>query len=116
LTMKRRTKELRFDIKTRETIAMRDSETCLFCSMYYQMPETIDSSNLTFDIMHFIPKSQGGLGIEQNGVYGCRYHHHLLDNGNKGLRSEMLGMMAEYLKGIYPDWNKENLIYKKTNY
>ena len=36
--------------------------------------------------MHIVNKSQGGLGIEQNGVLGCRYHHGLLDNGNKGLR------------------------------
>lgn len=50
------------------------------------------------DIMHYIPKSKQGLGIEQNGVLGCRYHHHLLDNGSKGLREEMLKMAKEYLR------------------
>lgn len=65
------------------------------------------------DIMHIVNKSQGGLGIEQNGVVGCRYHHGLLDNGNKGLRSEMLYMIEEYLGNCYPDWNRTSLIYEK---
>jgi hypothetical protein len=54
-----------------------------------------------------------GLGIEENGVCGCRYHHSLLDNGNKGLRQEMLSIMEEYLKSKYPDWDKDDLVYKK---
>ena len=65
------------------------------------------------DFMHYINKSAGGLGIEQNGVLGCRYHHMLLDNGNKGLREEMLQIMEKHLKKHYPGWNRENLIYKK---
>ena len=65
------------------------------------------------DIMHIVPKSQGGLGIEQNGVLGCRYHHTLMDNGNEGLRGEMLGYIEKYMKAIYPGWDKKNLVYKK---
>jgi len=68
------------------------------------------------DIMHYVPKSQLGLGIEQNGIEGCRYHHTMLDNGNKGRRLEMLAMMRDYLKSIYPNWNREKLIYRKSDY
>lgn len=68
------------------------------------------------DIMHFVNKSAGGLGIEQNGVLGCRMHHHLLDNGNKGLRAEMLEMMKEYLQSIYPDWSEDELYYRKDDF
>lgn len=65
------------------------------------------------DHMHIVNKSQGGLGVEKNGVIGCRYHHGLLDNGSKGLRSEMLEHIENYMKRIYPDWNRDYLVYKK---
>ena len=68
------------------------------------------------DIMHYINKSQGGLGIEENGVLGCRYHHGLLDNGNLGLRPEMLEIMKEHLMQQYPDWSKDKLVYKKWDF
>ena len=63
--------------------------------------------------MHYVNRSAGGLGIEQNGVVGCRYHHSLLDNGNKGYRKEMLADMKAYLQEQYPDWNEEDLYYSK---
>jgi predicted restriction endonuclease len=109
------TKLLQFDKATREKIVERDNYSCLFCKSGYHI-ENMNLSNLEFnifDIMHFIPKSKLGLGIEQNGVLGCRAHHHLLDNGNKGLRSEMLLIMEEYLKQCYEDWDKSKLVYKK---
>ena len=65
------------------------------------------------DIMHIVPKSQGGLGIEQNGVLGCRYHHTLMDNGNEDLRGVMLEYIEKYMQNLYPGWNKENLVYHK---
>ena len=68
------------------------------------------------DIMHYINKSQGGLGIEKNGVLGCRYHHGLLDNGNLGLRPEMLEIMKEHLMQQYPDWSEDGLVYKKWDF
>lgn len=115
--MSRYTKLLQFDKETRARVFERDNYTCLFCKMGYHT-ERKNMSSLefnVFDIMHFIPKSSLGLGIEENGVCGCRYHHHLLDNGNKGLREEMLLIMEEYLKSLYTDWNKEKLVYRKWN-
>lgn len=78
--------------------------------MLYHMP---DEPQYATDIMHIVNRSQGGLGIEQNGVFGCRFHHNLLDNGNKGLRKEMMQIIEEYMNRHYPDWNKNNLIYHK---
>lgn len=66
------------------------------------------------DIMHIVPKSQGGLGIEQNGAVGCRYHHHLMDNGNKGLRGEMLQLLGDYMRSQYPGWDRKDLFYNKA--
>ena len=111
--MKKRTRKLRFDKKAKEAIVQRDYGTCLFCNMEYHMHSTSQMGYEIMDIMHFIPKSHGGLGIEKNGVLGCRYHHMLMDNGSKGLREEMLKIMEEHLRAAYPGWNREELIFKK---
>ena len=113
--MSKHTKLLQFDKKTALKIAQRDKE-CLFCKMAYHMHSTTQLAYQIQDIMHFVNKSDGGLGIEQNGVLGCRYHHSLLDNGNKGLRQEMLEIMERHLKSIYKDWTREALVYKKYSF
>jgi hypothetical protein len=66
-----------------------------------------------FDVMHIVNRSQGGLGVEKNGVIGCRYHHMMLDNGNKGNRAEMLEHIRKYMRAIYPEWDETELYYKK---
>lgn len=109
--MKRRTKALQFSRKTIDDIAKRDG-ACIFCKTGYKMPERKDYTLFAFDIMHIVSKAQGGLGIEQNGVLGCRYHHNLLDASLN--RHEMMGMIDRYMKGLYPDWNREDLLYDKT--
>lgn len=109
------TRHLQFKKDTIREIQQRDNYSCLFCRIGYHC-ENFDPCNMnyiTHDIMHFIPKSKLGLGIPENGVEGCRYHHHLLDNGNLGLRTEMLKKMENYLKSIYPKWNKKDLVYRK---
>lgn len=110
------TRKLQFDQKTRKRIYERDRGSCIFCAAGYHMECTSGMLLEIKDIMHFIPRSQMGLGIEQNGAIGCRYHHDLLDNGNKGLRQEMLGHFEEYLKSRYPGWDKEKLVYRKYDF
>ena len=65
------------------------------------------------DIMHIVARSQLGLGVEQNGVLGCRYHHSLLDNGNKGLHREMDSMLQDYMRELYPGWTPNSVTYHK---
>ena len=65
------------------------------------------------DIMHIVNKSQGGLGIEENGVLGCRYHHNRLDNGNQGLREQMQEFIESYMKDLYSDWDRSKLVFDK---
>ena len=106
----KRTKATSFSKNTVAIIMQRDRYQCLFCRLgKYGKSEC----NWIQDIMHYVNRSAGGLGIEQNGVVGCRYHHSLLDNGNKGYRKEMLADMKAYLQEQYPDWNEEELYYKK---
>lgn len=110
--MHKRTKLLKFSKETIEKIVERD-EDCVFCKMGYST-EGADAFSLQIkDPMHIINKSQGGLGIEENGALGCRYHHHLLDNGNQGLRQQMQSDLETYMKSYYHDWNKSKLIYSK---
>lgn len=110
--MKKRTKALQFSQETINQIGQRD-ECCIFCKMWYHMPPKPRYENTILDIMHIVPKSQGGLGIAENGVLGCRYHHGLLDNGNKSLRAEMIGIIEDYMKDKYHNWDKSKLVYRK---
>ena len=110
------TRKLQFDTKTKKKIYERDHGTCIFCNMGYQNDCTSPMLLEIKDVMHFVPKSQMGLGIEQNGAIGCRYHHNMLDNGNKGKRQDMLNRFEAYLKAFYPDWEKEKLTYKKYDF
>lgn len=55
-----------------------------------------------------------GLGIEENIFTACKKCHDRQDNG---LNTEKYDKEAEdYLKSKYPNWNKENLIYKKYKF
>lgn len=117
--MKYRTKKnakYQFDMDIREEIWYRDDGGCIFCKMGYHMENKDPMQYQIKDIMHYINKSQGGLGIPQNGAVGCRYHHGLLDNGSRGLRAEMLEIFKEHLMQQYPDWNEEELIYDKWDF
>lgn len=102
-----------FSQKEREKIKKRDCNRCIFCTLGYHMENATWLGQNIQNIMHYIPRSKGGLGIEQNGALGCQYHHDMMDNGNKGLREEMLGILKGYLMGHYPEWKEEDLIYNK---
>lgn len=116
--MKKRTKKnmkYQFSKRTIQIITERD-RGCIFCRMGFHMKNQDQVLYQLMDIMHYINKSQGGLGVPENGAVGCRYHHGLLDNGNKGLREEMKEIFRSYLMQQYPDWKKEKLIYDKWNF
>ena len=72
------TRKLQFPKKTVEKICYRDHGECIFCSMGYYTECSSEMLLEIKDIMHYIPKSSMGLGIEQNGALGCRYHHGML--------------------------------------
>lgn len=86
----------------------RDSGCCIICGNNYNvMPNA-----------HYIPRSKGGLGIEQNIVTLCtelteNKCHRKFDFGTAEEREEIGEKIREYLMSIYPEWNEEDLIYKK---
>ena len=67
---------------------------------------------------HVISRSNGGLGIEENIVTLCtelteKKCHEKFDKGTQTEREEIRKKIIRYLKSKYPNWNEENLIYKK---
>ena len=110
--MKRKTE---FNAKTRNRIKERDGG-CIFCMQQYHTKNATWLDLNTFSIMHYIPRSKGGLGIEENGAVGCNYHHFMMDNGKEGRREEMLGIFKEYLMRRYPGWDESKLTYSKWGF
>lgn len=98
-----RTKATAIQKYVKEFVWYRDKRRCIFCGKLVP----IFNANA-----HFIPRSSGGKGIEENMFTACDFCHNEQDNG---LNTKEYDKKAEnYLKGIYGSkWNKESLIYKK---
>ena len=88
--MSKQARAREFNAASRQIIKERDLYQCIFCRMEYHMEDVTWYGQQLQSIMHYIPRSRGGLGIPQNGALGCQSHHEMLDNGNKGRREEML--------------------------
>ena len=102
-----------FSQKSREEIFLRDLGQCIFCRNKYHMEEATWLGKEMLSVMHFVPRSKGGLGIPENGALGCAYHHDMLDNGYRGRREEMLEIFGNYLRNKYPGWDEGRLTYDK---
>lgn len=99
----KRTKALEISKKTKLIVWERDNHKCVFCGM--EVPWQCANS-------HFIKRSHGGLGIQQNILTNCPSCHHKFDDTIE--RKEMLVKAEKYLKSKYRKWNKEDLFYKKV--
>lgn len=99
----KQTKAKDIDIKIKIKVWERDSHCCIFCGK----PVKVSYANA-----HFIPRSAGGLGLEENIFTACENCHIEQDNG---LNTNDYDLKVEnYLKGIYGvNWDKSKLIYKK---
>ena len=63
---------------------------------------------------HYIPRSKGGKGIEENILTLCRYTcHERYDRGSGDDRENMRLRFKEYLRSKYPEWDESKLIYYK---
>jgi 5-methylcytosine-specific restriction endonuclease McrA len=86
--------------KVRQAVYERDNGICVICREKQGLPN-----------MHYIPRAQLGLGIEQNIVCGCLKCHAEYDNGK--YRKHHGEVIKTYLQSKYENWNEEDLIYHK---
>ena len=107
-------RQTEYTAAARKKIHERDREMCVFCAIGYAMPEDLSATRPALQIMHIVPRSQLGKGVEENGALGCVWHHNMLDNGNAGNRREMLAILEERMRYFYPGWSRAKVTYRKT--
>ena len=97
--MHRMTRACKITQAVREAVYARDGH-CIVCGSHDGIPNA-----------HFIPRSHGGLGIEENIVTLCPKCHFEFDNGH--YRKEYRTLIMNYLKSKYPEWDEQKLIFRK---
>ena len=106
--MRKDTKARDFSKKVKMAISERDSidgwPCCVYCG-------SAAPGQLAWSNAHFIARSQGGLGIPENGLTLCPECHRRYDQTAD--RAEMRVFFREYLRMNYYDWNENDLIYRK---
>lgn len=96
----KRTKATSISTQTAQTVWLRDKGVCVLCGA------------MGSPTAHFIARSQGGLGIEQNIVTLCDRCHHRYDQTTE--REQIREMLRNYLKSKYADWDERKLVYKNN--
>lgn len=97
----RRAKACAIPSYVKQTVYNRDSGRCVYCGRP-GLPEA-----------HYIPRSKGGLGVQENVLTLCRPCHDRFDNGDRQTREGMREFFREYLMTQYPEWDEEKLIYRR---
>lgn len=98
----KRAKACDIPIAVKKKVFIRDEGFCVVCGR-----AGIPNS-------HYIKRSDGGLGIEQNVVCMCINCHNAYDNGKDKKKVKMIhDKVKKYLKRQYKGWKEDNLYYKK---
>ena len=105
--MNKQTKATSIPKAVKDRVFLRDNGECVWCGRRggYVFPEA-----------HFVPRSKGGLGIEENILTLCRPCHTRFDSGDLEDRLRMREMFRDYLKAHYPGWDETKLIYHKGDF
>lgn len=102
----KRTKATNISPKVKQKVWERDQGRCVICGNNYNvMPNS-----------HFIRRSQGGLGIEQNVFTACTNFtpnkcHTRWDQYK--CTPEEIQRVKNHFKSHYENWNEKDLIYDK---
>lgn len=100
--MHKMTKATAIPAAVKLAVFARDRGYCVVCGSPFGLP-----------CAHVVRRSMGGMGIEQNIVTLCPTCHREFDEGRN--RDVYEVKIIAYLKGFYPGWNREDMIYKKEN-
>lgn len=98
--MHKRTRACQIPKSVKEVVWRRDNERCVGCGRWVPVECAC---------AHYIARSHGGLGIEENILTLCPDCHQAFDNGKK--RSELKEVYGEYLRTHYGA--NKRLVYKK---
>lgn len=93
----RRTKALEIPPQVKKAVFERDGGACVWCAKRGE------------PCAHYIPRSQGGLGIEENTLtlcWGCHMEYDQTPN-----REKMRKFFKSYLMSKYANWDEKNLKY-----
>lgn len=99
----KRAKALAICNTVKQAVYDRDGGVCIWCGRR-GYPEA-----------HYIPRSKGGLGIEENILTLCRGCHDHYDHGSRFERECMREEFEKHLRGHYPDWDEEKLYYRRDS-
>lgn len=106
----KRSKSTNISMSVKKKVFERDNGCCVICGNNYNvMPNA-----------HYIPRSKGGLGIEENIVTLCtelteNKCHRKYDFGTFEEREKIGYKIKKYLQSKYEDWDEDKLVYKKWN-
>jgi hypothetical protein len=94
--------------KVKQIVWERDGGRCVVCG----------NNRNVMPNAHYIPRSKGGLGIEENIVTLCteltpNKCHRRYDFGTKAEHDMIHEKIKTYLQSKYPDWDETKLIYRK---
>ena len=104
----RKSKATDIPMSVKKRVWERDNGCCVICGNNYNvMPNA-----------HYIPRSKGGLGIEQNIFTACTRLtdndcHYKFDNGTKEEKEKLKKIVSDHFKSIYPNWSEDKLYYNK---
>lgn len=98
--MSNRSKACAISAKVRKKAYIRDNGECIFCGASYPHMQ----------IAHYIPRSQGGLGIIENVGVTCIYCHTKLDSGTN--RKPMMKTFKLHLLKKHPNFKDKDRVYK----
>lgn len=98
--MHKMTRACQISTKVKQKVRERDNDVCVLCGSPYGEPNA-----------HYIARSHGGLGVEENTLTLCYKCHTAYDNSaNRRCIKEIL---KNHLRKHYPDWDEERLVYRK---
>lgn len=108
--MRNETRYTAIPAKVKHAVAIRDEVDGLPCCLICGTPAP-PSAYTAFSCAHYIPRSAGGKGVEENVVTLCPRCHSMYDQGIDRKNTKIF--LANYLKSKYHDWDENKLIYKK---
>lgn len=112
--MHKMTKATAIPESVKRKVYYRDNCRCVVCGKFIRYDEETNTYYGGGPNAHYIRRSRGGRGIEENIVTLCNECHHDFDNGFK--RESIGSWLSEYLDKWYPDFPDEKRVYTKYDW